>query len=110
MAFTIIALGVALSVLVIRLWWRRTRRTESPEAQCRRDVQALRRTTRARTALRAHEADVWSAGEPVQTGSSGKKKIAWVAISSTGIGCGGGTGGCGAGCGGGCGGCGGCGG
>lgn len=110
MQYTIIALGVALAVLAIsvgRAWSRRARTTEEG---CRRDIAALRRTSRARGAARAHQRDVWLAGtDPEPVGSRAKKKVAWAAIGATGGACGGG--GCGAGCGGGgCGGCGGCGG
>ena len=98
MQFTIIALGVALAVLVMSLWWARARgaKREHLEARCRRDIQVLRRTSRSRNAARRSD-DVWSAGavaDPAQ--SRAKKAVAWVAIGSVDGGCGG-CGGCGCG-------------
>ena len=105
MQYTIIALGVALAVLAISLGRAWTRRARNTEERCRRDIAALRRTSRARGAVRAHQRDVWLAGtDPEPVGSRAKKKTAWVAIGAAGSVCGG------CGCGGGCGGCGGCGG
>ncbi len=104
MHYTFIALGVALVVLGTSLRWARTRRAsrESREAQCRRDIQALRRESQARAAGQGNVDIVWSAGaDPDPAQSRAKKSVAWVAI---------GTVSCGGGCGGGCGGCGGCGG
>ena len=97
MQFTIIALGVALAVLVMLVWRARARRSSraSQEAQCRRDIQALRRTSQARIAGHSSD-DVWSAGaDPDPAESRAKKTVAWVAIETVG-GCGG-CGGCGCG-------------
>lgn len=98
MQYTFIALGVALAVPAMSLWWARTRRAsqESLKSRCRRDIQALRRTSESRGADHNNVDDVWSAGagpDPAQ--SRAKKSVAWLAIGSAG-GCGG-CGGCGCG-------------
>ncbi len=101
MAYTIIALGVALAVLGMSLWWARNRRASQAgmEARCRRDIQALRRTSHSRSPGFS-AVDIWSAGsEPDPAQSRGKKSVADVAIGTMGVSCGG-CGGCGCGCGG----------
>lgn len=98
MQVTIIALGVALAVLAMSLWWARSRRAnrENLEAHCRRDIQVLRRTSESRKATRRYD-DVWSAGKDTDAAQShAKKGVAWVAIGSVEVGCGG-CGGCGCG-------------
>jgi hypothetical protein len=101
MQYMIIALGVALAVLGMSLWWVRNRRAsqESLEARCRRDIQALRRTSHARSPGFSAD-DIWLAGaEPDPAQSRAKKSASWLAIGTVGGGCGG-CGGCGCGCGG----------
>jgi hypothetical protein len=92
----IVALGVVLAVAVL-VWRGRVRRLnrEGPEAQCRRDIQALRRRRRIRVTERGSD-DVWSAGAAADPPHSrGKKAATWVAVGSMGCaGCGG-CGGCG---------------
>ncbi len=97
MQYTIIALGVVLAVLIISLGRAWTRRARNTEERCRRDIAALRSTSRARGAVRAHQGDVWSAGaDPDPAQSRAKKKTSWVAIGAASFGCGG-CGGCGCG-------------
>ncbi len=102
MQYTIIALGVALTVLGMSLWWARTRRVSegSLEARCRRDIQALRRTSLSRSDSRSPGSgaeDIWSAGaDPDRAPSRAKKAVSWMVIGTVGGGCGG-CGGCGCG-------------
>jgi hypothetical protein len=96
MVYAIIALGAALAMAALTVWVR-TRRTtpKGREAQCRRDIQALRRTSRSQGAAHA-VTDIWSAGaDPDSAPSRAKKSVSWVAIGTVG-GCGG-CGGCGCG-------------
>jgi uncharacterized membrane protein YccC len=98
MGYTTIALGVALAVVIIWLGRAWTRRARNPEARCRRDIAALRRTDQTRDVDSGSE-HVWSAGagtdaDPAQ--SRAKKTTAWVATGAAGGGCGG-CGGCGCG-------------
>jgi hypothetical protein len=92
---------LALAVLVMLVWRGRVRRLnrDNPEAQYRRDIQALKRRRRIPvTGLRSEdvwEADVWEAGAPSDAPySRSKKAAAWVAGSVGGCG---GCGGCGCG-------------
>ena len=95
MQFTIIALGVALAVLVVSMCWIRCRNQKDPQARCRRDIQALRRTSQPRSKVSGSD-DIWSAGaDPDPAQSRAKKTVAWVAVGAVG-GCGG-CGGCGCG-------------
>jgi hypothetical protein len=101
MQYTIIALGVALAVLGMSLWWARKRSAsrESLEARCRRDIAALRRTSHSRSPGFSMD-DIWSAGaEAVPAQSHAKKSVSWLAIGTAGVSCGGcgGCGGCGCG-------------
>jgi type II secretory pathway pseudopilin PulG len=92
----IVALGVALAVAVL-VWRGRVHRLnrESPERQCRRDIQALQRLHRTRVTER-RSVEVWSAGAAANPRHSrGKKAATWVAAGTLG-GCGG-CGGCGCG-------------
>jgi hypothetical protein len=91
-AIVALAVALAVAVLVRRGRVRRLNR-ETPEAQCRRDIQALRRRRRVRVADRGSD-DVWSAGAASdRPHSRGKKAATWVAVGTLG-GCGG-CGGCG---------------
>jgi hypothetical protein len=93
----IVALGVVLAVAVL-VWRGRVRRLnrQSPEVQCRRDIQALRRRRRIRVTERGSD-DVWSAGAAAADPphSRAKKAATWMAAGTLG-GCGG-CGGCGCG-------------
>jgi hypothetical protein len=92
----IVALGVALAVAVL-VWRGRDRRLnrESPETQCRRDIEALRRRRRIRVMEHSSD-DVWSAGAAADPPHSrAKRATTWVAVGALG-GCGG-CGGCGCG-------------
>ncbi|MGV0815266.1 hypothetical protein ABQF34_25190 [Mycolicibacterium boenickei] len=93
---TVVFLALALVLAnAMAVWLRRVRRLsrENPEAQCRREIQALRGESRTRaSASRAR--DVWEAGAAPSEHSGYKKAVAWVTIGS--LGCGG-CGGCGCG-------------
>lgn len=96
MQITVISLGAALAVLAMSLWWARAHRAsgQSSEARCRRDIRALRRTSRKQSARRCPD-DVWSAGaDPDPAQSRAKKTVARVTLGAVGGGCGG-CGGCG---------------
>jgi hypothetical protein len=92
----IVALGVALAVAVL-MWRGRVRRLnrESPETQCRRDIEALRRRRRTRVTERSSD-EVWRAGAASDPPHSrGKKAATWVTVGT--LGGWGGCGGCGCG-------------
>lgn len=96
----VVALAVVLTTALVRRSVGVRRRTaESPEAQCRREIRALRQASGRY--VRPRRAVVWAAGAP-----SKPSKQTVTSKAPGAVGCGG----CGAGCGGGCGGCGGCGG
>ena len=62
MVYAIIALGAALAMAALTVWLRTRRATpKGREAQCRRDIQALRRASRPQGAAHA-VTDIWSAG------------------------------------------------
>lgn len=97
----VVALAVVLtSALVRRSVGVRRRTASSPEAQCHREIRALRHGSGLY--VRPRRAVVWAAGAP----SKPPTKQTGTSKAPDAVGCGG----CGAGCGGGCGGCGGCGG
>ena len=92
----IIALAVGAGLVVAMLVWRARRlHKENPEAQYRKDIQALKRRNRSAVA-RVDSEVIWSAGAaPDSPYSKSKKAAAWVAMGAVG-GCGG-CGGCGCG-------------
>jgi hypothetical protein len=90
-----VVLALAVLVMLVRRGRVRRLNRDNPEAQYRRDIQALKRRRRIPvTGLRSE--DVWEAGAPSDAPySRSKKAAAWVALGSVG-GCGG-CGGCGCG-------------